>query len=140
MKQCVAAFITGCIFAVGLTISGMTNPAKVLAFLNVTNNWDPSLMFVMVGAIGVYAIAFHFITKKEKPILESIFSIPENSSIDRNLILGATIFGIGWGTAGFCPGPAIVNLGLLEQSVVIFCLSMGAGMFFHHLFHQKTEV
>ena len=111
-------FISGSIFGVGLIVSGMSNPQKVLSFLDIFGNWDPSLMFVMVGAISITAI--YFIVTKNK-------SIKQNT--DKKLILGSSIFGIGWGLVGICPGPAIVVLGSANIKGVIFFIALLIGMF-----------
>lgn len=111
-------FISGSIFGVGLIVSGMSNPQKVLSFLDIFGNWDPSLMFVMVGAISITAI--YFIVTKNK-------SIKQNT--DKKLLLGSSIFGIGWGLVGICPGPAIVVLGSANIKGVIFFIALLIGMF-----------
>ena len=111
-------FISGSIFGVGLIISGMSNPQKVLSFLDIFGNWDPSLMFVMVSAISITAIYFILIKNK---------SIKQNT--DKKLLLGSSIFGIGWGLVGICPGPAIVVLGSANIKGVIFFIALLIGMF-----------
>ena len=122
------SFIVGLIFAIGLGISGMTRPDVVRGFLDVFGEWNWSLMGVMAGAIGVHMIAFHLISKKNKPILEETFQIPKNKKIDFRLILGAAIFGIGWGWAGICPGPGIVSLASGNVVFVYFIIAMLIGM------------
>jgi uncharacterized membrane protein YedE/YeeE len=122
------AAAAGAIFAIGLGISGMTRPAKVVAFLDVGGDWDPSLAFVMVGAIGVYAILCRLVLRREAPALDSEFHLPAATEIDWKLLCGATLFGLGWGLAGYCPGPAIASLVSLSQEVLIFVGSMAAGM------------
>ena len=111
-------FISGSIFGVGLIISGMSNPQKVLSFLDIFGNWDPSLMFVMIGAISITAIYFISIKNKSTKL-----------SIDKKLIIGSLIFGIGWGLVGICPGPAIVVLGSANIKGVIFVIALLIGMF-----------
>ena len=111
-------FISGSIFGVGLIISGMSNPQKVLSFLDIFGNWDPSLMFVMIGAISITAIYFMIIKNKSTKL-----------SIDKKLIVGSSIFGIGWGLVGICPGPAIVVLGSANIKGVIFFIALLIGMF-----------
>ncbi len=111
-------FISGSIFGVGLIISGMSNPQKVLSFLDIFGNWDPSLMFVMIGAISITAIYFIIIKNKSTKL-----------SIDKKLIIGSLIFGIGWGLVGICPGPAIVVLGSANIKGVIFVIALLIGMF-----------
>jgi uncharacterized protein len=127
IKQNGIAFIVGLLFAIGLGISGMTQPSKVIGFLDIAGSWDPSLAFVMVGAIGVHAISYLIKAKKQKPILADVFKLPTNTSIDKPLIIGAVLFGAGWGLGGFCPGPAIVSLVSLSSEVLLFCGGMVSG-------------
>jgi hypothetical protein len=128
MNKLVALFC-GTIFGIGLVISQMINPAKVLGFLNVFGEWDPSLAFVMIGALVVSSPLFHFFKNKEKPIFSTSFSISENKEIDKKLIFGSILFGTGWGLAGLCPGPSISSLALLNSSSVIFVFSMFIGFY-----------
>jgi uncharacterized membrane protein YedE/YeeE len=118
----------GLIFGLGLVISGMANPAKVLNFLDVAGNWDPSLAFVMLGAIAVTATGFRFVLRRPKPLLEQSFHLPGQSSIDRPLVVGSAIFGLGWGLFGFCPGPAITSLGLAATGTLVFVPMMLIGI------------
>lgn len=119
----------GVIFGAGLLISGMMDPAKVKGFLDLFGNWDPSLMFVMGSALAITIPAFHFILKKDKPSAAPLFDLPLNNAIDKPLLLGAAVFGIGWGLYGYCPGPAISSLASLSLSSLIFVLCMIVGMF-----------
>ena len=128
MNKLVALFC-GTIFGIGLVISQMVNPAKVLGFLNVFGEWDPSLAFVMIGALFVSSPLFHLFKNKEKPIFSTSFSISENKKIDKRLIFGSILFGAGWGLAGLCPGPAISSIALLNISSVIFVFSMFIGFY-----------
>ena len=128
MKNQLAAFFCGLLFAAGLGISGMTDANKVFAFLNITGDWDPSLAFVMVGAIGVHLVSYRLITKRPSPVLSSEFILPKQETIDRPLVVGAGIFGIGWGLAGFCPGPAVVSIAGLSIKPIVFTISMVIGM------------
>lgn len=121
------SFVCGVIFALGLGISGMTNPEKVLGFLTLTEAWDPSLAFVMVGAIAVHSLSYLVVKRKERPLLSSQFDLPKKTKIDRSIVLGATLFGLGWGLSGFCPGPAIVSLTSLAPKVLVFCSAMLSG-------------
>ena len=132
-----SAFIAGLVFAIGLGIGGMTNPAKVLGFLDVAGAWDPSLAFVMLGAIGVGAVAFRRILARPRPVLESAWSLPATRGIDRNLLLGAALFGVGWGLAGFCPGPALVSLAFLKPEVYLFVAAMAGGFLAHRVWHER---
>lgn len=138
MKQYLAAFVSALIFGLGLGISGMTLPAKVLGFLDITENWDPSLMAVMVGAILVHSLSYRLITKRDSPVLAKEFKIPKRRDIDWKLILGSAIFGAGWGLGGFCPGPALVGVVTGEPAVVIFVISMVAGVYLHQFLNRKV--
>jgi len=128
MNKLVALFC-GTIFGIGLVISQMINPAKVLGFLNVFGEWDPSLALVMVGALIISSPLFHLFKNKEKPIFSTSFSISENQEIDKRLIFGSILFGAGWGLAGLCPGPAISSIALLNISSVTFVFSMFIGFY-----------
>ena len=128
MNKLVALFC-GTIFGIGLVISQMINPAKVLGFLNVFGEWDPSLALVMVGALIISSPLFHLFKNKEKPIFSTSFSISENKEIDKRLIFGSILFGAGWGLAGLCPGPAISSIALLNISSGTFVFSMFIGFF-----------
>lgn len=122
------AFVAGLVFGLGLLLSGMADPAKVLGFLDLAGAWDPSLMFVMGGAVGVGAVAFAAARRRERSLLGEPMQVPTKTGIDRRLVAGALLFGAGWGLAGFCPGPAIVALGLGEPGAVVFVAAMLAGM------------
>ena len=128
MNKLVALFC-GTIFGIGLVISQMINPAKVLGFLNVFSEWDPSLAFVMIGALIVSSPLFHLFKNKEKPIFSTSFSISENKEIDKRLIFGSILFGAGWGLTGLCPGPAVSSIALLNISSVTFIFSMFIGFY-----------
>ena len=121
------SLISGLVFGLGLTISGMTNPEKVINFLNVTRSWDPSLAFVMIGAIVASAPFFYLIKNKNKPWFAESFSWPTFKEIDSKLIVGSLLFGIGWGLIGLCPGPAIASISLIHHSSFTFILAMLAG-------------
>ena len=101
----------GALFGSGLVVSGMTDPSKVIGFLDFFDRWDPSLVFVMLGAVSVYAIGYRLVIKSPGPVCADAFSIPTRSDLDARLIVGAILFGAGWGLAGYCPGPAITGLG-----------------------------
>jgi len=121
--------ISGLLFGSGMIISGMVNPDKVIAFLDITGNWDPSLAFVMGGALAVFSPIYHFFIKKRKHAISGDkFSWTSNTTIDGTLISGAVIFGIGWGLAGFCPGPVVTSLGGGSNIILAFILSMIVGM------------
>ena len=127
MKEFVS-FFSGIIFAIGLGISGMTNPKIVQGFLDVFGHWDYRLLGVMGGAISTHAFLYYLIKKRTKPILTNSFTIPTNKKIDKKLILGAALFGLGWGYSGICPGPGIVSLISGKISMLYFFLSMLFGM------------
>jgi len=122
------AFLAGLVFGLGLLLSGMADPAKVLGFLDLAGAWDPSLAFVMAGAIGVGAIAFALARRRRASLLGDPIQSPTRSRIDRRLVAGSLLFGVGWGLAGFCPGPALVALGLGNAKAIVFVLAMLAGM------------
>jgi len=136
------AFIGACLgvlFGLGLTLSGMTLPAKVLAFLDFTGAWDPSLAFVMGGAIAVYAPLYRFIVRETKPWYVQKFVVFVGQQLDPPLLIGAAVFGVGWGIAGFCPGPALVSAGTGSTSALVFTVSMLAGMaLFQGYDHVRT--
>ncbi|HIF51384.1 MAG TPA: YeeE/YedE family protein [Thiotrichaceae bacterium] len=137
MKQNLLALISGVIFGLGLCISRMADPNKVLNFLDVTGNWDPSLMLVMGGALAVTLITFRFILKQAHPVLTEKFQLPTKKDLDTRLILGATLFGIGWGMIGFCPGPAITAIGFGLTSPYIVVVMMLIGFLTHKLLLDK---
>lgn len=124
----VTALLAGLVFGLGLIVSGMVNPAKVLGFLDLTGRWDPSLALVMAGAIAVGAIAFAVASRRTVSLLGQPMRIQTAERIDRRLIGGSVLFGIGWGIAGFCPGPALVAMGMGEVKAGAFVLAMLAGM------------
>jgi uncharacterized protein len=132
-------FFCGCLFAFGLGMSGMTDPKKVIGFLDITGDWKPTLAFVMIGAIGVHSLLYFFIKKLHSPLLASNFSFPRSKDIDGALILGSIIFGVGWGIGGYCPGPALATLGGVIYSPFIFTGAMLIGVFlFHNIFSKEN--
>ena len=124
----VSAFVVGLIFGTGLIISGMTDPSKIIGFLDVAGAWDPSLAFVMGGAVLVGLIAFRFARRRTVSFLGGAMHLPNARQIDRPLILGSLAFGVGWGLAGYCPGPAVVAFGSGQDKAVVFLVAMIAGM------------
>jgi uncharacterized membrane protein YedE/YeeE len=132
------AFLAGLVFGLGLLLSGMADPAKVLGFLDLAGAWDPSLMFVMGGAVGVGAVAFGWARRRRQSLLGEPLRLPTTTAIDRRLLLGALLFGAGWGVAGFCPGPALVALGVGETKAVVFAIAMLAGMGLFELIERAT--
>lgn len=127
--QALAAVLAGALFGIGLAVSGMTRPEKVIGFLDVTGAWDASLLFVMFGAIAVHFTAYRLIRGRAEPIYASTFAIPTRRDIDLALVLGAALFGVGWGLGGYCPGPAVVSLGSGTAGAVVFTGAMVVGMF-----------
>jgi uncharacterized protein len=123
-----AAFGAGLVFGIGLILSGMTDPGKVIGFLDVFGNWDPSLAFVMGGAILVGFFAFALAQKRAQTFLGSALHLPQNRDIDNRLVGGSLVFGIGWGLGGFCPGPALVSFGSGQEKAAIFVAAMLGGM------------
>lgn len=135
MKRTVSlavAALTGILFGVGLLVSGMTQPARVIGFLDVTGAWDPSLAFVMAGAVVVYAIGYRLIPRgRRDPWFGDRFHLPTARDLDRPLLIGAALFGIGWGLGGFCPGPGIVAAGSGSGPGLAFLTAMVGGMFYY---------
>lgn len=124
-------FLVGLLFGVGLCVSGMTHPDKVLGFLDLAGFWDPSLAFVMIGAVLVSFFAFRLAKRRPRDALGAPFALPERGAIDRRLIVGSLIFGVGWGLAGICPGPGIVDIGFLEPRALVFVAAVAVGMVIH---------
>jgi len=126
-------FLVGLLFGIGLILSGMTDPGKVIGFLDLAGAWDPSLALVMVGAIGVGVVAFAIARKRTKAFLGGAMQLPTSNVIDHRLLVGSLVFGAGWGLAGFCPGPALVSLGAGHWQALVFTGAMLAGMAVHAL-------
>src|SRR6478735_10484314 len=133
MKNRIVEFLVGLLFGLGLILAGMTDPGKVQAFLDLAGPWDPSLAFVMGGAILVGFFAFSLARRRTRNFLGGAMQIPTARDIDRPLVVGSLVFGIGWGLAGFCPGPALVALGAGHWQALLFVLAMLAGMAVHEL-------
>ncbi len=131
-------FLVGLLFGIGLIISGMTDPGKVIGFLDIFGNWDPSLALVMGGAILVGVFAFGIAGKRNTTLLGGALKLPQSTLIDRRLVLGSLMFGAGWGLAGFCPGPAVVSLGAGQPKAAVFVAAMLAGMFIYEFFQRQT--
>lgn len=128
MKALYASFGAGGLFGAGLVVSGMTRPAKVIGFLDVGRNWDPSLALVMVGAIAVHMVLLRVILRRKAPLYDLRFHLPTRRDIDWRLVLGAAIFGAGWGLGGYCPGPGLVSLGAGLLPALVFIAAMALGM------------
>ena len=120
MRRDLASLVAGLVFGFGLALSGMTHPQKVLDFLDVTGTWDASLLFVLGGAVGVTLVTFRFILRQPRPVLAERFFITKEMHIDRSLILGAILFGVGWGISGYCPGPAIALIAAPNWELLAF--------------------
>jgi uncharacterized membrane protein YedE/YeeE len=136
MMHAVSAFATGLIFGIGLIISGMTDPSKIIGFLDLAGPWDPSLAFVMGGAVTVGLIAFRFARRRTAALLGGAMHLPTARQIDRRLVLGSLAFGIGWGLAGYCPGPAVVSVGMGQGKAIVFVVAMLAGMGIYELIER----
>lgn len=128
MKIALIALLAGLLFGAGLALGGMTNPAKVVGFLDVGGRWDPSLAFVMGSALLVTFPVFAWVRRASRPLLAERFQLPTKRDLDPQLLIGAALFGIGWGIAGLCPGPAIANLAAGSPEVLLFVVAMVAGM------------
>jgi uncharacterized membrane protein YedE/YeeE len=124
----VVVFVAGLVFALGLGVAGMTNANKVIAFLDVGGPWDPSLAFVMMGAIGVHFFAYRIVPRMERPLFAPRFGVPSRSDIDGRLLLGAGLFGVGWALGGYCPGPGLVSLAGGGAAAMVFVAAMLTGM------------
>ena len=133
MRQITSAFAVGLLFGLGLVVSGMADPAKVLAFLDVTGRWDPSLALVMAGAVAVSAAGYHLTRRRGRPVLAPRLDVPARRDLDARLIAGAAIFGLGWGLAGLCPGPALTILTIAPAEAVTFVMAIIAGMLLFRL-------
>ena len=133
IRKLLPPLASGALFGAGLTISGMSDPARVRGFLDVFGRWDPTLVFVMGGAVIVMAIAWRIQARMKTPVFGDKFSLPDRRDFDGRLIAGSALFGIGWGLAGLCPGPAVASLALSPLSVLPFLVAMLAGMAAHNL-------
>jgi hypothetical protein len=140
MKIKVGAFLGGTLFGIGLAIAGMTQPAKIIGFFDFFGSWDPSLAFVMLGAIMVYTPVYRWAIRTwQRPIWAPAFSLPTRKDIDGRLILGSAIFGIGWGLGGYCPGPAFTSVGAGSQQALLFGAAMLVGVGAYQLFMRARE-
>ena len=135
----VAAFAAGLVFGIGLILSGMTDPGKVIGFLDVAGNWDPSLAFVMAGAIAVGFVAFAVARRRAQSVLGGAIQLPRRGDIDARLVGGSVVFGVGWGLAGFCPGPALVSLASGEAKAALFVAAMLGGMALYAAIERLTS-
>mgnify|MGYP000909239510 CR=1 FL=1 len=137
--KAIIALLTGGLFGAGLVLSGMTDTGKVIGFLDVTGAWDPTLMFVMAGALAVTAVCTPWIVKWQRPLLAEVFSLPLRTEIDGRLIGGSALFGLGWAFWGYCPGPALTALTYGATSTVVFCVAMLTGMWLSDLLDRRRD-
>jgi uncharacterized membrane protein YedE/YeeE len=137
-RHFMSALAAGALFGAGLTVSGMTDPQRVRGFLDLFGQWDPTLAFVMGGAVLVMAVAWRLRKRMGHPLFAAQFVLPDRSDLDARLILGSALFGIGWGLAGLCPGPAIASLALSPAAVLPFIVAMLAGMAIHRVLFSST--
>nr|WP_284214718.1 YeeE/YedE family protein [Comamonas jiangduensis] len=138
MMIAIVALLSGLVFGLGLILSGMGNPAKVQNFLDIGGTWDPSLGLVMGGAIAVGLVAFTWAKRRKTSVLGEPMQLPTSTAVDRKLLTGAALFGAGWGLAGFCPGPAVMNLATLRFEVWLFVAAMLAGMVLQHAWAKRS--
>jgi uncharacterized membrane protein YedE/YeeE len=125
----IGAFLFGAVFALGLGLAGMTQPARIIGFLDVTGQWDPTLAVVMGSAVAVSATLFPLILKRQTPVIGDRFVLPQRRAIDARLVTGAALFGVGWGLSGYCPGPAVVSLVTAAPPVLMFVVCMAVGLY-----------
>ena len=139
-RRLLPPLVSGTLFGAGLTLSGMTDPARVRGFLDLFGNWDPTLAFVMGGAVAVMVVAWRIRARMAKPLFGENFSLPDRSDLDPQLLAGSALFGIGWGIAGLCPGPAIASLALSPGAVLPFVAAMLAGMALHRAWPERRHL
>jgi len=139
MAKNLVGLLTGLIFGFGLALSGMTQPEKVLGFLDMAGQWDPSLLFVLGGAVGVTAVAFRFVLRRKTPVLDVRYYFSDKTQIDRSLILGSAMFGLGWGIGGYCPGPAVALLAAPNWELWAFLPAMVLGIFLEKLWAATRD-
>lgn len=140
MNNALAALIVGIVFALGLGLSGMTQPQKVIGFLDLFGNWDPSLIFVMIGAIAVHFLTYKLIRKRASPLLSADWHVPTKKEITPSLLIGSLLFGVGWALAGFCPGPAVTSLASFGAKPALFVISMLVGMYAFRWVDKKLKL
>lgn len=139
MVKTLLSFITGVVFAAGLIIGGMTQPSKVIGFLDVAGDWDPSLALVMGAAIAVFSPLYHLVRRRGKVAFSQVIWLPPpNRPVDLRLLVGSALFGVGWGLGGYCPGPGLVALGSMGAEAVVFVAAMALGMFLFKLFDRSS--
>lgn len=139
LKNRISEFVVGLVFGLGLILAGMTDPGKVIGFLDLAGAWDPSLAFVMGGAIAVAVAAFALARKRTQNFLGGAMHLPSRSDVDQRLIVGSLVFGAGWGLAGFCPGPAIVSFAAGQPKALLFVLAMLVGMAIFEVLERRKD-
>lgn len=137
--QSLMAFLVGLLFALGMGISGMTQPAKVIHFLQLGPGWDPSLMFVMMGALAVHSLSYRFIRGRKSPLFDTRWHVPQSKEITKSLVVGSALFGLGWGLGGYCPGPGIASAGAGQGTAFIFVAAMLLGMFAFRVYEKTVQ-
>jgi uncharacterized membrane protein YedE/YeeE len=137
MNGGLAAFAAGMLFAIGLGVAGMTDANRILGFLDLSSSWDPTLAFVMVGAIGVHLPCYALIRRLGRPRLAPSFEVPSAAHVDRRLVAGAAVFGVGWGLGGYCPGPGLVSAASGAVVALVFVVGMSAGMLAYHTWDAR---
>jgi uncharacterized protein len=140
MKSTILAFVSGLLFGLGLAISGMTDRQVILGFLDLFGEFNPQLVYVLAGAVAFTAISFRFVLRLPRPVFATGFQLPAATAVDRRLLLGAALFGVGWGLIGYCPGPALVGLAGGLRDAMIFVPAMLAGSFTHHLMDRRGKI
>lgn len=138
MRLPISTFIAGLLFGGGLTVSQMVNPEKVISFLDITGDWDPSLAFVMGGALIVTLVGYRLVLKRNTPLFDETFRLPTRKDIDAPLLMGAALFGVGWGLAGLCPGPALASASFAGQNAYIFVGTMVATIFTYRFIKARS--
>lgn len=138
-KKTILSFFVGFLFALGLGISGMTQPHKVIGFLDFFGNWDPSLIFVMLGAISVHFVAYRIAKHRESPLLWTQWHVPTKKELTPQLIIGSALFGIGWGLAGYCPGPAMTSISAGHSEPMVFVIMMFIGMALYRIVEKRIK-
>jgi uncharacterized membrane protein YedE/YeeE len=139
VKRAIVALVCGLVFGAGLIVSQMSNPAKVIGFLDITGKWDPSLALVMGGAVAVFGVLYRLALRQGTPLLAPRFTVPEKDNLEALLMVGALVFGVGWGLGGFCPGPAIVSAAFGDARVWAFVAAMIAGMLVYRIGLRQTH-
>lgn len=134
------AFGAGLVFAIGLGVSGMTQPSKVIGFLDVAGSWDPSLAVVMASALAIHIVVYRWVRGRKAPLFDDEFHLPTRKTIDAPLVVGAILFGVGWGLAGYCPGPALVSAAALSRTALVFTAAMVVGMGLYALVDRALQV